>query len=101
VTVNIGLISGVGYTYYACPHLRRDTRFLTSTAAAALAVFGAEGYLAETYRKTPAGREEERKAKEEGAALYRYGREHLLRPGVLGGLVGVGAYHISFHTDWV
>ncbi|TCD63031.1 hypothetical protein EIP91_006067 [Steccherinum ochraceum] len=87
--VNIGLISGVGYTYYACPHLRRDTRALTSTAAAAFAVFGAEGYLAENYRKTAAGREEERKAKEEGAALYRYGREHLLRPGVLGGLVGI------------
>ena len=54
-----------------------------------MAVFGAEGYLAETYRKTQVGREEERKAKAEGAALYRHCREHLLRPGVLGGLVGI------------
>ena len=88
--VNIGLISGVGYTFYACPHLRRNSKIITSTAAAALAIFTGEGYLAEVYRKTPAGREEERRAKQEGAALYRYSREHLLRPGVLGGIVGAG-----------
>ncbi|KAH8080292.1 hypothetical protein BXZ70DRAFT_1073796 [Cristinia sonorae] len=104
--VNVGLISGVGYTYYACPHLRRDTKILASTAAAALTLFGAEGYLAETYRKTPAGREEERRAREEGAALYRYSREHLLRPGVLGGLVGVlnagvlGGLGYLAYTNW-
>ena len=32
---------------------------------------------------------EAEKAKKEGAALYRYAREHILRPGVLGGLLGV------------
>lgn len=88
--MNIGLISGVGYTFYACPHLRRNPKIITSTAAAALAVFTGEGYLAEVYRRTPAGRKEEQQAKQEGAALYRYSREHLLRPGVLGGIVGAG-----------
>lgn len=60
-----------------------------SATAAALTILGAEGYAAEKYRETPAGREEERRAKEEGTALYRTCREHILRPGVLGGLVGV------------
>ncbi|KAI0074153.1 hypothetical protein K474DRAFT_1665732 [Panus rudis PR-1116 ss-1] len=87
--VNVGLISGAGYAFYTQPHLRRDKRLISSTVAGALALFGAEGYLAEKYRETPAGQEEERKAREEGAALYRVAKEHILRPGVLGGLVGV------------
>ena len=56
-----------------------------------------EGYAAEKYRETPAGQEEERKARAEGAALYRVARENLLRPGVLGGLLGLGT---SSCTDY-
>ena len=78
------------YSIYAKPHLRRDTRFLASAAAAALALLSAEGYAAEKYRNTPVGKEEERRAKQEGAALYRVARENILRPGVLGGLLGLG-----------
>lgn len=63
---------------------------LASAAAAALTILGAEGYAAEKYRETAAGQEEERRARREGAALYRAARENILRPGVLGGLVGVG-----------
>lgn len=86
--VNLGLLSWAGYALYTKPGLRRDTRFLASATAAALTILGAEGYAAERYRETPAGREEEHKARAEGAALYRAARENLLRPGVLGGILG-------------
>jgi len=87
--VNIGIIAGVGHAFYTQPHLRRDTTILGSTIAGALALFSAEGYAAEKYAQTPAGQEEARRAKEEGAALYKHTREIVLRPGVLGGLVGL------------
>lgn len=53
-----------------------------------LALFGAEGVLVERYRNTDAGRAEEKKAREEGATIYKHTKEVVLRPGVLGGLVG-------------
>lgn len=87
--VNLGLLSWAGYALYVKPSLRRDTRFLTSAAAAAVTILGAEGYAAERYRETSAGREEERRARVQGAGLYRVAHENLLRPGVLGGVVGL------------
>lgn len=69
--------------------MQRDTKLLASAAVAALALLSAEGYAAEKYRETPAGQEEERRAKAEGATLYRTAKEHLLRPGVPSGLIGV------------
>jgi len=104
--VNVGLVSYAGYSFYNKPQLRRDTNAIVSTAAATLAILGAEGYAAEKYAETPAGREEARKAKEEGAALYRVTREHVLRPGVLGGLFGIlnagilGAVGYLAYTNW-
>ncbi|EIW62825.1 uncharacterized protein TRAVEDRAFT_26380 [Trametes versicolor FP-101664 SS1] len=104
--VNLGLIGGTAYTYYTKPHLRRDTRAIASTVAAALALFTGEGYAAEKYSETPRGQREAEKAKKEGAALYRVAREHILRPGVLGGLVGVvnagilGAVGYFSYTNW-
>lgn len=95
ITVNLGLIGGTAYTYYTKPHLRRDTRAIASTVAAALALFTGEGYAAEKYSETPRGKREAEKAKKEGAALYRIAREHILRPGVLGGLVGVGKFFVA------
>ena len=89
ITVNLGLFGGAAYTYYTKPHLRRDARAVASSVAAALTLLSAEGYAAEKYRETPRGQREAEKAKKEGAALYRYAREHILRPGVLGGLLGV------------
>ncbi|EKM54370.1 uncharacterized protein PHACADRAFT_196799 [Phanerochaete carnosa HHB-10118-sp] len=86
---NLGLLSWTGYALYMKPSLRRETRFLTSAAAAAVTILGAEGYAAERYRETPAGREEGRRARAEGAGLYRAVRVNLLRPGVLGGLLGL------------
>lgn len=87
-TVNVGLLTYASYALYTQPRLRHDTRLLSSAAAGALLLFGAEGYAAERYRETPAGREEERRARKEGAVLYRHAREAVLRPGVLGGLLG-------------
>ncbi|KAJ7502719.1 hypothetical protein B0H11DRAFT_1986098 [Mycena galericulata] len=87
--VNIGLLAGAARAFYVQPHYRRDTTAISSTVAATLAILGVEGYAAEAYRKTAAGQEEERKAKEEGALIYRHVKEQILRPGTLGGLVGV------------
>ncbi|CCM00392.1 uncharacterized protein FIBRA_02422 [Fibroporia radiculosa] len=104
--LNVGLISTAGYAYYTKPHLHRDSRALASTAAAALLLLSAESYAAEKYSQTPAGQAEERKVKKEGVALYRNAREHLLRPGVLGGLVGLvnasilGTLGYFAYTEW-
>ncbi|KAI0054972.1 hypothetical protein BV25DRAFT_323424 [Artomyces pyxidatus] len=87
--VNVGLLAGASYAYYTEPRLRRDARAIASTVISAFAILGAEGYAADTYRRTPEGRTHERKVREEGSAVYRYAREHVLRPGVLGGLLGL------------
>lgn len=104
---NIGLVSGAAYKFYNDPHLRRDTRAIVAAVAGALTLLGAEGYAAGKYRETPRGQREAEEVKREGAAIYRTAREHILRPGVLGGLLGVcestyayvvypGSKHISF-----
>ncbi|KAJ7217016.1 hypothetical protein GGX14DRAFT_601723 [Mycena pura] len=86
--VNVGLMAGAARAFYVNPHYRRDTTVISSVAAAALALLSVEGYAAEAYRETAAGREEERKARKEGALIYRHVKERILRPGTLGGLVG-------------
>ncbi|TFK44618.1 hypothetical protein BDQ12DRAFT_730653 [Crucibulum laeve] len=87
--LNVGLLAGTGRAFYLQPRLRRDTTAITSAIAATFALFSIEGYAAEKYRKTPRGQAEERRAREEGAIVYRHIREQVLRPGVLGGLVGI------------
>lgn len=78
--VNVGLISWASYSLYVNPFLRRDARFLGADS---------EGYAAKRYTKTPRGQDEVRRAKLDGAALYCHSREAILRPGVLGCLLGV------------
>ncbi|KAG8987256.1 hypothetical protein FRB90_003498 [Tulasnella sp. 427] len=78
--VNVGLVGALGYELYTKPHLRRDTRLLATAGASGLVLLGVEGYFAEAYRKTAAGQEEERRAREEGAALYRRTKDIVLRP---------------------
>ncbi|KAG8956220.1 hypothetical protein FRC04_004296 [Tulasnella sp. 424] len=105
--VNVGLIGALGYELYTKPQVRRDTRLLATAGVSGLVLLGAEGYLAEAYRKTAAGQAEERRAREEGAALIRRTKDIVLRPGVLGGIVGVvnvgilgGVGYISYvHWD--
>ncbi|KAG8905894.1 hypothetical protein FRB99_008035 [Tulasnella sp. 403] len=87
--VNVGLIGAFGYNLYSRPAFRSDTHALATAGVAGVLLFGAEGYIAEAYRNTAAGQEEERKAREEGATIYKRTKDIVLRPGVLGGLVGV------------
>ncbi|KAF7965385.1 hypothetical protein HWV62_44081 [Athelia sp. TMB] len=104
--VNVGIIAGVGHAFYTQPHLRRDKTIIGSTVAGALALLSVEGFAAEKYRQTPAGQDEERRAKEEGAVIYRHAREVVFRPGVLGGLVGLintavlGAVGYYSYINW-
>ncbi|KAH7913881.1 hypothetical protein BJ138DRAFT_1058059 [Hygrophoropsis aurantiaca] len=87
--VNVGLLSGLGYAFYTNPDLRRDRTALGSAIGGSVVMLSMEGYAAEKYRQTPSGRAEERRAREEGSLLYKHTREIVLRPGVLGGLVGL------------
>lgn len=104
--VNVGLLGYASYALYTSPALRRDTRILTIGGISLAALFGAEGYAAERYAQTPRGKEERRKAKKEGAAFYRHTREVVLRPKVLGGVVGLlnvgilGGIGYSAYTNW-
>ncbi|CAE6427924.1 unnamed protein product [Rhizoctonia solani] len=104
--VNVGLLAFIGRELYTKPHLRRDTRSLGMTVAAAGALLGLEGALADAYVKTPAGQKEKERAKKEGAAIYRHTREVVLRPGVLGGLVGLlnlgilGGVGYAAYSNW-
>ncbi|KAG6868927.1 hypothetical protein C0993_007701 [Termitomyces sp. T159_Od127] len=87
--VNIGLLIGAGRAFYTQPHLRQDRTVISSTVAAAFALLSVEGYAAEKYRQTPQGQAEARRAKREGALIYKNLKEGILRPGVLGGLAGL------------
>ncbi|KAG2145955.1 uncharacterized protein EDB93DRAFT_1286790 [Suillus bovinus] len=87
--VNVGLLSRVGYTFYTKPGLRQNFTAISSAVAGALLLIGTEGYAVQKYRQTPIGRQEERRAREEGTLIYKQLREHVFRPGVLSGLVGL------------
>lgn len=50
---------------------------------------GSEGYIADAYANTEQGRVEAHRAREEGAYLYRQAKQVVLRPGILGGIVGI------------
>lgn len=83
------MFAGAGHAFYTQPHYRQDIKVISSTIAGSLVLLSAEGALADAYAKTAAGQAEARRAREEGALLYRHAREVVLRPGVLGGLVGL------------
>lgn len=88
--VNVGLLGSLSYQLYTQPHLRTDSKVLGCSAAGALVILGAEGFLADAYRNTEQGRAEERRARKEGAALYKHTKEIILRPNVFGGILGIG-----------
>jgi hypothetical protein len=66
-----------------------------------MVLFSLEGYIAEAYRKTPQGQEEARRARTEGAQIYRHLHEQIMRPQVLGGLVGMGSLSHLLSLEWV
>lgn len=90
VSVNLGVIGGFGYLLYTTPAYRSDYRIIGGAAAGTLLLFGAEGAMAESYLQTPEGQREKKRVEEEGSALYRHTKEIVLRPGVFGGLLGLG-----------
>ena len=104
--MNVGILGYASYALYTSPELRRDTRVLTIGGVSLAALIGAEGFAAERYAQTPRGKDERRRAKKEGAALYRHSREIVLRPGVLGGIVGLvnvgvlGGVGYAAYTNW-
>ncbi|KAF9529335.1 hypothetical protein CPB83DRAFT_812776 [Crepidotus variabilis] len=104
--VNIGVFATIGRTFYTQPDLRRDGTALSTAVIGSLALLSAEGYAAEQYRQTPQGRDEEKRAKKEGALIYRHLHEQVMRPGVLGGLVGIlntailGTLGYAAYTHW-
>lgn len=104
--INVGILAGTARAFYAQPHLRRDTKAISATVAASIALLSAEGFAVEKYSKTPKGQEEARRAKEEGSLIYRHLREQILRPGVLGGLLGIvnagilGAVGYFSYINW-
>jgi len=86
--VNVGLLGTIGYFAYTRRHQPWDRQIVAGTVAGTLALFGAEGYVTESYLNTPEGREEAERAKREGSRFYGQAREVILRPGVFGGLAG-------------
>jgi len=85
--VNLGLLAGLGRAFYTKPHLRRDTAFILQTVTAAAGLLFVEGYVAERHRQTPRGSKEHRE--KEGALILKKIQEVVLRPGVLGGFIGL------------
>ncbi|PAV24108.1 40S ribosomal S18-coprinopsis cinerea [Pyrrhoderma noxium] len=104
--VNVGLLSFASYALYTDPELRKDNRVLSIGGISLLTLFGLEGYAAERYAQTPQGKEERKRAKEEGSKIYKHAREVVLRPGVLGGLVGLlnigilGGVGYAAYVNW-
>jgi len=86
--VNVGLLGTLGYFAYTRRDQPWDRRLVGGAAAGTLALFGAEGYVTESYLSTPEGRAEAERAKREGSRAYMQAKEIVLRPGVFGGLAG-------------
>lgn len=86
--VNVGLLGTLGYFAYTRKDQPWDRRVVGAAVAGTLALFGAEGYVAESYLETPEGKKEAERAKREGSKAYLQAKEVVLRPQVAGGLVG-------------
>ncbi|PVF96143.1 hypothetical protein CPB86DRAFT_787292 [Serendipita vermifera] len=109
--VNVGVLSTVGYHIYKRPTLvtepRLNARPLAYTSAGLLGLFTLESLAVNSYLNTPQGREEKRRAEEEGHLIYNKTKEVVLRPQVAGGLLGIAnvavlgtlGYGIYHHWD--
>ena len=89
-TVNIGVIAGVGYTFYSKPHLRANTKAITSTVAATLALVTGEGVAVEQYlTRTPEGQSALQHARERRHWLAQYLHNFFARVNPYKGAIGV------------
>jgi len=90
---------------YTEPQYRTDYKVLGGVAAGGLVILGIEGAVAESYLQTPEGQREKERAEQEGSKLYLQTKEIVLRPGVFGGILGVGTFsffrprNIYIHAD--
>ncbi|TFK22602.1 hypothetical protein FA15DRAFT_706253 [Coprinopsis marcescibilis] len=85
--VNVGLIAGAGYSFFARPQLRRDPALLGGAAVSAFSIMLAEGYLSKQYVETPEGQRRVRRVKNKGSALARWIDECVHEPTVQHALV--------------
>jgi hypothetical protein len=103
---NVGIISALSYAAYQRREFAWDRRIVAASVAGTLALFGAEGVLAERYLDTPEGRAEAERARQEGSRVWLHTKETVLRPGVAGGLVGavnvavLGAVGYFSYKNW-
>ena len=88
--MNIGLLGGIAYFAYTQPALRQNVRVVSTTAIGILAVAGVEGYIAQENGHPPGRKERKGASRKRTSGLVSSIKEHLLRPGVLGGVVGIG-----------
>lgn len=86
--VNVGLLGTLGYFAYTRRDQPWDRRIVGGAVAGTLALFGAEGYVADSYLSTAEGQAEAERAKREGSRFYMQAKEVILRPKVAGGLAG-------------
>ncbi|WVR08541.1 hypothetical protein IAU60_005596 [Kwoniella sp. DSM 27419] len=104
--VNVGILGTLGYFAYTRRDQPWDRRIVGGAVAGTLALFGAEGYVTESYLQTPEGRQEAERAKAEGSRFYVQAREVILRPQIAGGLVGavnvaiLGAVGYLSYKNW-
>ncbi|WWD20712.1 hypothetical protein CI109_105188 [Kwoniella shandongensis] len=104
--VNVGILGTIGYFAYTRKDQPWDRRIVGGAVAGTLALFGAEGYVTESYLSTPEGKQEAERAKAEGSKAYLQAKEVILRPQVAGGLVGavnvaiLGAVGYFSYKNW-
>ncbi|WVQ95632.1 hypothetical protein IAU59_002730 [Kwoniella sp. CBS 9459] len=104
--VNVGILGTLGYFAYTRKDQPWDRRIVGGAVAGTLALFGAEGYVAESYLQTPEGQQEAERAKAEGSKFYLQAKEVILRPQVAGGLAGavnvaiLGALGYFSYKNW-
>jgi len=104
--VNVGLLGTMGYFAYINRDRPWDRRIVGGAVAGTLALFSAEGYVADSYLDTPEGRQEAERAKQEGSRFWLRSKEVVLRPGVFGGLAGtlnlavLGALGYVSYQNW-
>ncbi|WRT70693.1 uncharacterized protein IL334_007691 [Kwoniella shivajii] len=104
--VNVGILGTAGYFAYTRKDQPWDRRIVGGIVAGTLALFGAEGYVAESYLETEEGKREAERAKSEGSKFYLQAKEVILRPQVAGGLAGVvnvailGALGYFSYQNW-
>jgi len=104
--VNVGLLGTMGYFAYINRDRPWDRRIVGGAVAGTLALFSAEGYVADSYLDTPEGRQEAERAKQEGSRIWLRTKDVVLRPGVFGGLAGtlnlavLGALGYVSYQNW-